>query len=145
LKSCVLDASIAAKWLLPRAGEPLAAEALELLDAYRSGELRFLVPDLFWAELGNVIWKSVRLGRLSKSAARIAMESLVPLPFPTFPAQALLESAFRIASTFDRSVYDCLYVALAVTSGVPLITADEKLASALGTHLPVMWLGAAQL
>jgi predicted nucleic acid-binding protein len=145
LKSYVLDASVAAKWVLPRAGEPLAEEALVLLAAYRAGEVRFIVPDLFWVELANVLWKSVRLGRLSKSTARAALESLVPLAFPTFSAQPLLESAFGIASLFGRSVYDSLYVALAIASGVPFITADEKLAAALAARLPVKWLGAVAL
>jgi predicted nucleic acid-binding protein len=145
LKSYVLDASVAAKWVLPRAGEPLVAEALEMLEGYRAGELRFIVPDLFWVELANVLWKSVRLGRCSNSVARTALDSLAPLAFPTFSAQPLLESAFGIAALFERSVYDSLYVALAIASGVPFITADEKLARALGATLPVKWLGAVAL
>ena len=36
----------------------------------------------------------------------------------------------------DRTVYDSLYVALALTSKGQPVTADEKLANALGAHLP---------
>ena len=35
------------------------------------------------------------------------------------------------------------YVALAITSGRPLLTADEKLANALAAHFPIRWLGSA--
>jgi predicted nucleic acid-binding protein len=39
-----------------------------------------------------------------------------------------------IAFAYDRSVYDCLYVALAVQSKTDLITADERLANALAAR-----------
>ena len=42
----VLDASVAAKWFLPRVGEPLADEALALLRRYAEGEIELIVPDL---------------------------------------------------------------------------------------------------
>ena len=42
----------------------------------------------------------------------------------------------------DRTVYDSLYVALAVQSKSVMITADERLANALAAKLPVKWLGA---
>ena len=43
---------------------------------------------------------------------------------------------------YSRTVYDALYVALAMKSKSQLVTADEKLANALAAHLPVKWLGA---
>jgi len=54
----------------------------------------------------------------------------------------LFSEALQIALTHDRSVYDCLYVALAVQSKTEWITADERLANALAARLPVKWLGA---
>jgi predicted nucleic acid-binding protein len=59
MKSFVVDASVGAKWFLPATGEPLAAEAQALLDHYTLGRVRLLVPDFFWAELGNVLWNVV--------------------------------------------------------------------------------------
>ena len=46
-----------------------------------------------------------------------------------------------IAATFDRPVYDCIYVALSVASNVPLVTADEGLVNAFAARFPVRWLG----
>lgn len=142
MKTCVIDASVAAKWVLPAAGETLTQEALALLKHYAAGQLRFLVPDLFWAEFANVLWKAVRLGRLPAASAETALQALRDRKFPTFSSHALLEEAFAIATAFDRTVYDALYVALAVTSKSRLVTADERLANALAAHLPVKWLGA---
>jgi predicted nucleic acid-binding protein len=46
-----------------------------------------------------------------------------------------------MAAAFERTVYDSMYVTLAVISGAPLITADERLANALASRFPVRWLG----
>jgi predicted nucleic acid-binding protein len=50
--------------------------------------------------------------------------------------------ALRIGIEYERTVYDSIYVALAVQSGRELVTADEKLANALAAYFPVKWLGA---
>jgi predicted nucleic acid-binding protein len=138
----VVDASVAAKWFLPARGETLAEEAFRLLRRYAQGEIRLLVPDLFWAELGNLLWKAVRQGRCTKTTAESALASLKDRKLPTVPTVALLDVAFAIALAFDRTVYDSLYVALAVHSKAELVTADERLANALAAQLPVKWLGA---
>jgi predicted nucleic acid-binding protein len=138
----VIDASVAAKWFLPPSGEPLAVEALRLLAGYADGRFRFAVPDLFWAECGNILWKAVRQGRWSRSVAEKAIGALKHRSFPTTSSLDLLEEAFSIAATFDRTVYDSLYVALAIRLKADMVTADERLANALAAHLPVKWLGA---
>ena len=51
------------------------------------------------------------------------------------------QAGLQIAFAHDRTVHDCLYVALAVQAGSVVITADEKLANALAAYLPVKWLG----
>jgi predicted nucleic acid-binding protein len=40
------------------------------------------------------------------------------------PSDVLLDQAFRIATEFDRSFYDSLYIAAAVEFGSKLVTAD---------------------
>jgi predicted nucleic acid-binding protein len=61
--------------------------------------------------------------------------------FATIPSTWILQSAFEIAQTHGRTVYDCLYVALAEAVDADCVTADEKLASALSTRFPVISLG----
>jgi len=138
----VLDASVAAKWFLPAKYERLTEEALALLGKYVQGEVQFIVPDLFWAELGSAFWKAIRLGRFETTSALEALRYLKNCDLPVYSAVTLLDRAFDIANAFDRSVYDSLYVALAVHTRAPLITADERLANSLAAHFPVKWLGA---
>ncbi len=142
MKTIVVDASVAAKWCLPAKGEPLADEAFDLLERYVKGEVRFVVPDLFWAELANLLWKAVRQGRCTKTAAEAALAALQERELQTVSSRSLLDLAFGIATAFDRTVYDSLYVALAVELKARLITADERLANTLAAQLPVKWLGA---
>lgn len=142
MKSYVIDANVAAKWFLPDTTEPLADEAVALLKRHAAGNLRFLVPDLFWAELGNVFWKAVRLGRWSSSDAQLAARLALERQFPTMSTKPLIEDALDIAMNFDRTVYDSLYIALAIAVKANFVTADEKLANAVAAQLPVRWLGA---
>jgi predicted nucleic acid-binding protein len=138
----VPDANVAANWLLPAKNEPLHAEAVQWLSRYSHGEIHFVVPDLFWAELANVLWKSMRQGRIAKIKAQAALATVKALRIKTLPSLELLDLAFELSERYQRSVHVSLYVALALHAKAQLITADEKLANALAAHLPVKWLGA---
>ncbi len=117
-------------------------EAIDLLRRYTQEEIRFVVPDIFWAELSNVAWKAVRIGRWTLDEAGTALRDVAGRNFPTIPSKDLLAAAFTLANAFNRSLYDSLYVALAIATQSEMITADEKLANALAAGLPVRWLGA---
>lgn len=138
----VLDASVAVKWFLPRLGEGLVDEAFELLRRHGEGEIEFTSPDLFWPEFGNVLWKAVRLGRWSSLAAAKALHQMRAQRLNTVPSGDLIEDALLIAVAHNRTVYDSLYIALAVQSDAEFVTADERLANAVAARLPVKWLGA---
>jgi predicted nucleic acid-binding protein len=137
----VIDASVAAKWFLPSSQEHYSENAFLLLKRYVAGQVRFVVPDLFWAELANVCWKATRQGRWPQKDAQAAVSATKKRAFPTVPTLALLEDAFAISTAFDRSIYDSLYIALALTTKSEFITADERLANAVAAHLPVKWVG----
>jgi predicted nucleic acid-binding protein len=146
LISIVLDASVAVKWTIASANaterEPLTAESIQLLKRYVDGEINFIVPDVFWAEVANVLWKGVRQKRWEQSHAEDAASNMMDRAFFTISSLSLLPDALKIAYAHHRSVYDCLYVALAIQFKTEMITADERLANALAAHLPVKWLGA---
>jgi len=142
LTALVLDASVAMKWAIPSAKETLAAESLQLLKRYTDGDINFIVPDVFWAEIGNVLWKGVRQRRWPQAVAERATSEIRGQDFFTVSSLELLADAMKIALVHDRSVYDCLYVALAIQFKTEMITADEGLANALAARLPVKWLGA---
>ena len=138
----VVDASVAAKWVLPGVVEPLSDHAERLLRAYAAGSIQILVPDLFWLEIGSFFWKASRRGQIRPELARQGLQTMLNRGLPTVPTRSLLPEALDIALDFDRSVYDSVYVALAVATRSELITADERLANALASRFPVRWLGA---
>jgi predicted nucleic acid-binding protein len=138
----VVDASVAVKWCLPSLREELVPEAVELLASSRRDEVRFLVPDLFWVELANALWKAVRRNEISPSNAASAISFVRDLDITTIPSFDLVPEALHLAIGHGRTAYDSLYVALAMESKAQLITADERLANALAARFPVKWLGA---
>src|ERR1700684_2750500 len=111
----VTNASVAAKWFLPPNDEPLVPEALALLQGYNNAQHQFLVPDLFWAEFGHVLCKALRRGRCSRTSAETSVAELRGQNLITVSSESLLPEALNIALTFERSMYDSVCVAFAVT------------------------------
>ncbi len=142
MTSVVVDASVAVKWCLPSVREELVAEAEGLLESSRRDQFRFLVPDLFWVEVANALWKAVKRSEMSSNNAAAALSFLRDLDIATLPSIDLVPQAMDLAIGHGRTVYDSLYVALAMQSKSSLITADERLANALAARFPVKWLGA---
>jgi predicted nucleic acid-binding protein len=101
-----------------------------------------IVPDLFWPEMGNILWKASRAGRISNKDALAALDYMQTLNIPTYASTDFMTETLRLAQLFERSFCDSLYVTLAVHSSMDLVTADERLANALAAHLPLKWLGA---
>jgi predicted nucleic acid-binding protein len=138
LSRFVVDANVVSKWFVP---ERLSEEAARLLD----GTHELASPDLLWPEVGNVVWKKARAGEISSQEARRIVGALDALPLIVVPSRVVLEGALDIALRTGRSVYDGVYVALAVALECRLATADERLVNALsGGPLArnVAWIGA---
>ncbi len=141
MTTCVVDACVAAKWLLPAAGEGLLEQADHLIARHVKRELQLLAPDLIEAEIGNVLWKAARRKRISPAGAENSLRRFTELGIESIPTSDLLGKALQIAVAYDRSFYDALYVAVALATKTELITADERLVNALGSRFPVRWLG----
>jgi predicted nucleic acid-binding protein len=120
------DASVAAKWFL---AEPDAAAALRLLD----GRHRLAAPDLIHAEFGNIVWKLHARGVLDTKEASDMIEHFLSMPLEIHDSTYLLAPALQIAIATKRTVYDSLYLALAVELGATVVTADERWVNALET------------
>lgn len=124
MSALVVDASVAVKWLVPEIHSAAAVQVLARASA-------LLAPDLIWAELGNVLWKKRRRGELTADVARNMLRDFRRFPFTVHAAESLMEEAFNIADGFGRSVYDSLYLALALREGCPLVTADRRFYEAM--------------
>jgi predicted nucleic acid-binding protein len=116
----VVDASVLAAVALD---ETLATTVRPLLLGNET-----IAPELILAELANVIWKNVRRKLLAQADARPALEGGPQLIDRIYPIAPLVDRALNLAILGDHPAYDCFYVALAAREGVPLFTADAKLA-----------------
>ena len=126
MKAIVVDASVAIKWFIP---EVHAISATRLLHT----NLQFIAPDLIFAEVGNILWKKYRSKELTLDTASAILDDFKRLPFNSHENESLLDAAWQIATTYQCTVYDSLYVALAQTEGCLLVTADRALYKALST------------
>jgi predicted nucleic acid-binding protein len=139
----VFDASVIGKWMLPAEREELHLEAQVWAERYERGELSIIVPDLLWIEVASLLWKAVRNSRITKDEATMAIVELRERELTTIESTpGLLDAALDIALSYNTSVYDSIYVALAKKTNTLLITADRKLANTLAGSYPVRWLGA---
>ena len=121
----VVDASVVIKWHVNEVHSEAACRYL----ADDAPEL--YIPDLVFPEVGNILWKKVRRGELTPDRAREVAHLVAISPLMVRTSAQLMEAALEIALNTGRSVYDSLYVALAVSLGCRMVTADRKLFNSL--------------
>jgi predicted nucleic acid-binding protein len=100
------------------------------------------VPDLFYIECANILWKYVRRFGYAPDQARQDLLDLGNLVLHSTPTVELRGEALDLALTLGITAYDACYVALARRLDVPLVTADQKLAQAVTSPAAeVLWIG----
>jgi predicted nucleic acid-binding protein len=124
LSRVVVDASVAIKWFVP---EIYADAARRLL---REG-MTLLAPDLIWAEVANGLWRKWRDRELSAEAVQKILTDFRRFPLHIHSGESLYDVAWPVAQGSGRTFYDSLYLALAMSSGCLLVTADLRLFNAL--------------
>lgn len=73
---------------------------------------------------------------ITTSEAEGFVDALYRCPVHVEPAMRLLKPAFQIAISYDRAVYDALFVALVQDVGLRGVTADEPLYNSIHPHFP---------
>ena len=120
--SFVIDASLAAAWLLPEE----YSDAAETVIASISEPCP--VPSLFWFEIRNILVMSERRGRIAPGGALLGMERVRRLPVEDAGIGGD-GSILLLAAKHALSAYDAVYLALAINRTVPLASLDRRLAS----------------
>ena len=117
------------KWLFPDEQSELAEQLLVEGD-------ELVVPELIYIEFGNVVWKRIRAGRLTRELGAELCRTFTALPLAVADARVYSTLALEIAVDYERTFYDSSYLALAVIRDCELVTADERLVNAFrGTVL----------
>jgi len=122
----VIDASIVVKWFIPEVHSAEARHLLESSDQY-------VAPDLLFAEVANTIWKKVMRGELSGDDAQRLVNDIESIAVTTVPCRELAADAHALALATGRTVYDAMYLALAIRLKTRLLTADKRLANAVAS------------
>jgi len=127
--SAVLDASVTLSWCF--ADQASAATDL-LLDHVR--DFGAVVPTLWFVEVGSVLLKAERRGRITAPDVGRPLELISALPILVDQAgtgRAWTET-LELARAENLTVYDACYLDLAIRRALPLFTQDRELAEAAG-------------
>ena len=137
---CVVDASVGIKLFLQ---ESLSDRADALFaNLTEAPPARLYVPDLFYIECANILWKYTWRFDYPLESAQQDAADLAQLPLQVVSTADLIESALALATTQGITAYDAAYVALAQRLSLPLVTADEALVRRLaGGGLDLRFLG----
>ena len=120
MTACVLDTSVAVAWYLP---EGFAREARLHRDRLVAGTLRCLVPSLHFWEFGNVLRGYARRGEIPPGLASEIFE--LHLDAALEAAEPDRRHVLSLALEYDATVYDAVYIALAIEHDLPLLTAEK--------------------
>ena len=120
----VVDASVAIKWFVP---EIYADAARRLL---REG-MTLLAPDLIWAEVANALWRKWREKELAAEAVEGILNDFRRYPLRIHTGESLYDVAWLVAQGSGRTFYDSLYLALAMSNGCLMVTADLRFYNAV--------------
>ncbi|WP_026098616.1 type II toxin-antitoxin system VapC family toxin [Kamptonema formosum] len=127
---CVLDTSVSIKHFIP---DPLSPKVDGLLAHLANPQTEIFVPDLFYIESANTLWKYVRAGRYPAAKVQADLAILKTLPLRAVSTAELMEEAVSIGLTYGISAYDGSYVALSRQVSAPVLTLDGKLVTALAS------------
>ena len=124
----VVDASLVIKWFVPEIHSEAARRWL-------SASHDYVAPDLLFSEAGNAVWKKVRRKELEETEARQLVIDLAQVAVETVATRSLVEYALALALTAGVTVYDAMYLALAVRLETEVITGDDRFADKLAEPL----------
>jgi len=123
----IVDASVVVKWFVPEVHTDAARRLLTLPHEY-------FAPDLLFAETANTIWNKTRRGELTAEHSRQLVEDIGRIAVETVPCRVLAIDGHELATATGRTVYDSLYLALAIRLKTRMLTADERLAAGVTAH-----------
>ena len=99
---------------------------------------QIIVPDSFFAELGNVVWQWIVFRQLPINIGLDVLHDAEELVTKVIPVTSVFDSALRLAVEKNHSLYDTVFVAAAVQEQVQVVTFDRKFADKFPTQVQLL-------
>ncbi|OGL47033.1 MAG: hypothetical protein A2161_17615 [Candidatus Schekmanbacteria bacterium RBG_13_48_7] len=125
MKVVVADTSALIRLYIPDG--PIPGDFERHIELAWRAETVVMIPELALAEVAQVLLKKQRSGSLKESEVDEIMSAFLELPLEVVGHLELLPDALLLARQNDLSVYDALFLALAMKMKAELITADPRL------------------
>jgi predicted nucleic acid-binding protein len=119
----VCDASVLFKLFVPEEDSDRARSIAE--------SFTLIAPELAFAEIGNALWTRHRRGEFTAESSQRLASRIQTSAIESQPVRPLLPHALALATEIGHPIYDCVYLALAASLDLPLITADNRFLNAL--------------
>lgn len=127
---CVMDTNICIKQFI---SDPLTPKVNQLFDYLNDPSAEFFVPDLFYIECANALWKYVKAKLYTAEQVLADITDLKALRFQVISTKDLITEAVQIGLDYGITAYDGCYVALSREVSAPLLTLDERLVNSLAS------------
>jgi predicted nucleic acid-binding protein len=122
----VVDASALIEVLLRTSSAPAIEQRL-----FSSGQA-IHAPQLIDIEIAQVIRRYARTGQIDSDRGRAVLDDLMAFPMWRHSHDVLLPRVWELRN--NLSAYDAVYLALAEALEAPLLTHDQRLATATRRH-----------
>jgi predicted nucleic acid-binding protein len=93
-------------------------------------EARAVVPALWHLEMGNILARALKAGRISAGALEESWQQLACVGLQTVPVEGEARHWTQRAADWGLSAYDACYLDTALQQRLPLATKDKLLAHA---------------
>lgn len=134
----VVDASVAAKWVFAEEHSDIATA---MFRDWVAGGVAILAPALLPIEAASFVRTRVLRHELTTDEAQAILSALLALEITYESRPDLSLMALTLANALNiRSVYDCHYLALAVSNQCEVWTADRKMFDSASGHVAVRWI-----
>lgn len=120
MRSLVLDTNVAVAWYLP---EKFSDAARLWRSRLLDNEVRLVVPSLHLWEFANVLRTYVRKGDIAADLAEEIFATHLDAPLEIAEPEPTLVLSTALA--YDATAYDAIYIALARSHGISLVTAER--------------------
>jgi predicted nucleic acid-binding protein len=130
---CVIDTSAPIRLFVPDGPIPRGLE--KFLQGVELGDNIAIAPELLLVKAANVLARKRKMGELSEAESAPLLADVLGMPIRYFSHGPLIPAAFDLSLEHGITLYDAVYLALALEKGAILFSADEEMQKIAGKIL----------